>query len=62
MPADLSLTLYYTSLGLSAVGVVLFLWLMREPADREPEPGSQTTESSALTADPTKREVPETEN
>jgi nitrogen fixation-related uncharacterized protein len=29
--ADLSLVLYYASLGMSAVAVVLFLWLMREP-------------------------------
>ncbi len=30
MPLDLTLVLYWSSLGISAAAVVLFLWLMRE--------------------------------
>jgi hypothetical protein len=30
---DLDVALYWTSLALSAAGVVLFLWLMRERKD-----------------------------
>ena len=30
MRLDLTLVLYWTSLGISAAAVVLFLWLMRE--------------------------------
>jgi len=34
---DLSLVLFWTSLGISAAVVALFLWLMREdPARKEP--------------------------
>jgi hypothetical protein len=32
---DLDLVLYWGSLGLSAVAVALFLWLMRERRKRE---------------------------
>jgi len=32
---DLSVALFYASLGLSAAAVVVFVWLMREPRDNE---------------------------
>jgi hypothetical protein len=35
VPLDLSVALFYASLGLSAAAVVVFVWLMREPQDRE---------------------------
>jgi len=36
---DSSATLFYTSLAMSAAAVVVFLWLIREPRDRERPPG-----------------------
>ncbi len=35
MPFDSSATLFYVSLAMSAAAVVLFVWLIREPRDRE---------------------------
>jgi len=32
---DLSYNLFWLSLGISAAAVVLFLWLMRKPVDRQ---------------------------
>ena len=49
MPADESLAYYWASIGFSAAGVVLFLWLMRAPGRRDPEPGIGDRE---LEADP----------
>jgi hypothetical protein len=37
---DLTLVLYWSSLGLSAAAVVLFLWLMRDRS-RESETGNR---------------------
>ena len=33
MPLDLSYRLFWASLGISALAVVLFLWLMRPPRE-----------------------------
>ena len=33
MPLDLSYTLFWVSLGVAAVAVGLFLWLMRKPVE-----------------------------
>ncbi len=35
MPLDESIAYYWTSLGLSAAAVFVFLWLLREPAARK---------------------------
>ncbi|MEO8432716.1 MAG: hypothetical protein ABI592_14495 [Acidobacteriota bacterium] len=35
MPLDESIVYYWTSLGLSAAAVLVFLWLLREPAARK---------------------------
>ncbi len=52
MPADESLAYYWASIGFSAAGVVLFLWLLRAPGLRapgrsDPEPGIGDRESDA---------------
>jgi len=39
VPADGSVAFYWTSLGLSAAAVVLFLWLMREKNGRPKDRG-----------------------
>jgi hypothetical protein len=45
---DLDVALYWTSLGLSAAGVVLFLWLMREreAGDRKTGDGRGKTDGT----------------
>ncbi|MGH9366964.1 MAG: hypothetical protein ACRD3M_04740 [Thermoanaerobaculia bacterium] len=43
MPLDASAVFFYTSLGISAAAVVLFLWLIREPRGRETEDGRRKT-------------------
>ncbi|MEP6801729.1 MAG: hypothetical protein ABJC07_07320 [Acidobacteriota bacterium] len=47
MPADESLAYYWASIGFSAAGVVLFLWLMRAPGRPDPEKGIADRESKA---------------
>jgi hypothetical protein len=42
--ADLTLVLFWTSLGVSAVIVCLFLWLMRDRRETE-DGGRKTTET-----------------
>ncbi|HTO86632.1 MAG TPA: hypothetical protein VMR54_03775 [Thermoanaerobaculia bacterium] len=42
MRLDGSVALFYASLGMSAAAVVLFLWLMREPRDREDHRNNRT--------------------
>jgi hypothetical protein len=52
LPIDADVALYWTSLGLSAAGVVLFLWLMRERRDRRRESEIEKRESKpTLTED-----------
>jgi hypothetical protein len=45
VPLDQSIAYYWTSLGLSAAAVFLFLWLVRArrdpPAERKPPPESE---------------------
>jgi nitrogen fixation-related uncharacterized protein len=36
VPFDLSYTLFWVSLGVSAIAVVLFLWLMRDGDKEKP--------------------------
>lgn len=43
MRLDLTLVLYWSSLGISAAAVVLFLWLMRENRGRKTEDGRRET-------------------
>jgi hypothetical protein len=40
MPVDESLAYYWTSLGLSAAGVVVFLWLLLPARKRKSETGA----------------------
>jgi hypothetical protein len=40
---DLSYTLFWLSLGISAAAVVLFLWLMRKPSKPDDPPGSDVS-------------------
>ena len=47
MRLDLTLVLYWSSLGISAAAVALFLWLMRENQDRKTEDGRRKTNEGA---------------
>ena len=40
MPLDLSYTLFWVSLAVSAAAVIVFLWLMREPSELPSRPSS----------------------
>ncbi len=47
MRLDLTLVLYWSSLGISAAAVVLFLWLMRENQGRKTEDNRRKTNEEA---------------
>ncbi len=50
MPADESLAYYWASIGFSAAGVILFLWLLRTPRPGKPGNGSRATRGSETAA------------
>ncbi|HYK41855.1 MAG TPA: hypothetical protein VE007_05645 [Thermoanaerobaculia bacterium] len=58
MPIDESVAYYWTSLGLSAAGFLLFLWLVRAPRPRagghEEKPEPPPAKSAAAPLDPQK--------